>query len=363
MTKIEWTRVPDGKGGFKKGETLNHQVGCQEVSPACRHCYAAGQAHLHAKGIKQHAGLTVVRDNGVHWNGEINRVPAMLVKPLQWREPRGVFVGSMTDTFFDVSTDDACRWIASLFGVMAMTERHTYMLLTKRPENAARWYGWVADAADEHWTRMRDNPRAALGTKILRFIWSCLSDAIGGAEFAKICSVKKLGDWYTYMPASWSLPNVWVGCTTEDRKRFDERVPILRRIPAAVHFLSCEPLVEDLGDVDLSGIQWVIAGGESGPRARPSHPDWVRSLRDRCIASGTPYFFKQWGEHAPLHDKHWQRELAAKSDRFDASDWNYTRGVWVGEPREGSRMVNVGKAAAGRELDGRTWDEFPEVSQ
>ena len=109
MTAIEWTWVPDGKGGTKRGETWNPQVGCREVSPACEHCYAAGMAH---RGMSpQHRGLTVLRKTGVHWNGSISRVPELLLQPLSWREPRGIFVGSMTDTFyFDKRGPEVYEW-------------------------------------------------------------------------------------------------------------------------------------------------------------------------------------------------------------------------------------------------------------
>lgn len=139
------------------------------------------------------------------------------------------------------------------------------------------------------------------------------------------------------------LPNVWLGVSVEDRAR-KFRIDILRQIPAAVRFLSLEPLLEDLGTLDLRGIHWVIAGGESGPGARPMPPDWVRSIRDQCLAAGVPLFFKQWGEFHFL-----PKALADRNKHTD---------VPVGDGSH-HRMFKVGKRSAGRLLDGREWNEMP----
>lgn len=391
MTKIEWTHCPDGKGGFRKGETLNYQVGCVEKSPACRNCYAANTAHLHAKSIKQHAGLTVVRSNGVHWNGEINRVPKILGYPLRWREPRGVFVGSMTDTFLRVETEDDMRWIAALFGVMAVTEQHTYMLLTKRPANERRWFQWAERSANAG-----DSSDTALSNKVWRLIGRCAADLVGQEEWTKAIRAAKLRLGGPGVSA-WPLPNVWLGVTAEDQQRADENIPELLRCPAAIHYVSYEPacgavdftsLPANLEAVDgtsppwdwfdaLTGagigleddrsapglfpkLDWLIAGGESGPKARIHHPAWFRSARDQCLAAGTAYFFKQHGEWG---------EVASGDDRWthmvDLDGKAYARGdeMPVGKIASMAFMRKIGKAEAGRELDGETWSQFPEVPQ
>jgi protein gp37 len=346
MTAIEWTWVPHA-GGTKRGETWNPQVGCREVSPACEHCYAAGMAH---RGMNpQHRGLTVLRKTGVHWNGTINLVPALLTEPLSWREPRGVFVGSMTDLFFDVETDVACKWIAAIFGTMAATPRHTYMLLTKRPENAGRWFAWLgrqyADRRDARGLPLctRDEARAAIMAECLR-------------EFTGEGKHRAAEPW----PPAWPLPNVWIGVTAEDQKRADERVSALLDLPAAVRFVSYEPA---LGPVDWSewtglapknpfrrapSLDWIIAGGESGSKSRAPSLDWMRSARDQCEQAGVAFFFKQWGEWAPasqLPDDEWSR--------LDAG------GKFSDEELAGDKPIRVGKGRAGRLLDGRTHDEFP----
>ncbi len=409
-TSIEWTWVPDGKGGRKKGETWNPQVGCREVSPGCRECYAAKQAHRsHGDKamVKQHHGLTVMRTSesgenlGVHWNGQINRVPHLLAQPLKWREPRGIFVCSMSDLFFDVDSDDACRWIAAIFGVMAACPQHTFMVLTKRPENAERWFAWLDRESNATYTS---------ATTV------CLVAAMGqGAIASGSRNHNAMFEACAKSPPRWPLPNVWLGVTAEDQRRADERVPVLLDLPAAVRFVSYEPALgpvdwtpwlewvedepcddcdgeavppeaidehEDVCayaahdiDGDVGGgtcttcgatlpacetcgvyagrkppqppIDWVICGGESGPHARPMHTAWAITARDQCEAAGVAFFFKQWGEHvrpSQMPEDTWSRLDASESGLGNTDD-----------------PVRVGKAAAGRELDGRTHDGFPEA--
>jgi protein gp37 len=189
---------------------------------------------------------------------DLRLVPGKLAEPLRWRKPKSVFVNSMSDLFH---RDVPEEYVEAVARVMRAANWHTYQVLTKRSE------------------RMRDLLRTRL------------------AEFA-------------------GLPNVWWGVSVEDRRHGLPRIDHLRDAPAATRFLSVEPLLEDLGEVDLSGIHWVIVGGESGPGARPLHPEWVVSLRDQCQSAGVAFFFKQWG--------------------------------------------GVRKGKAGRELDGRTYDEIPE---
>ena len=187
------------------------------------------------------------------------------------------------------------------------------------------------------------------------------------------------------MPQAWPLKNVWLGASIENQQTADQRIPHLLRCPAAVRFLSIEPL---LGPVDLSTwipehpgmasmaeieawesrrLHWVIVGGESGPHARPMHPAWVRGVRDQCQAAGVPFFFKQWGEWCPSdcdNPQHYGRDeiyldragrVARTASPFDGNPCD-------AGPCDAS-MVRVGKKAAGRTLDGRTWDEMPEVKK
>lgn len=422
-TEIGWTWVPDGKGGTKIGRTLNHQVGCKEISRACEKCYAAKLAHREMS--QQHKGLTVMRTNaagenlGVHWNGKINRVPKMLEQPLRWRKPSGIFVGSMTDVFFDVSTDEACRWIAALFGVMAATQQHTYMLLTKRPELAAIWFAWL-DAQSAAKVERGTSP--SLDHARQSIAWECARQYV---------DVKLLGDIRFAQGQPWPLPWVWMGVTAEDQRRADERIPILLGLPAEVRYVSYEPAVgpvdftrwlgpsrlrdegwdvwetfdneperycdeAPLFDSEQDAREWatdqgfahgfyveqtdlenlhpdqialsldqVIIGGESGPGARPSHPDWFKSAIAQCEAAGVPAFFKQYGEHAPA-DQHPDVEWSCAVDR-DGKVYGRTTSSPLDWPRgadgmpDVAIMCKVGKAVAGRTINGRTYEGFPKV--
>lgn len=285
-SKIEWT-----------DHTFNPWVGCTKISPACDGCYAESWA--------KRAGTPEL------WQGERRRTTAEnWRKPLKWNREaersgirRKVFCASLADVFDNQVPDE---WRNDLWRLIAETPHLDWLLLTKRPQNA---------------------------TKML---------PAGMFHFG--------GPW----------PNVWLGTTVENQEEADRRIPHLLATPAAVRFLSCEPLLAGLklysylrcpscgyspldcaihgdhrlcGDGPGPGIHWVICGGESGPGARPMHPDWARSLRDQCVAAGVPYFFKQWGEWAP-------------------ATLNF------GEPGNGL-VSRVGKHRAGRLLDGWTWDEMP----
>jgi protein gp37 len=223
----------------------------------------------------------------------------ILTAPLRWKKPRTIFVNSMGDLFHCPH-----EWIDQVFAVMALAPQHTFQVLTKRAE---RMRGYMNHPRRrfivEKTARILHNQGGTLPQHAIAYFTSC--------------------------PAP--LPHVWLGVSVEDQKRADERIPDLLHTPAAVRFISAEPL---LGSIDLQGavpaLDWVIVGGESGPGARPMHPDWARSIRDQCGAAGVPFFFKQWGEHAPNG-----------SGRYS--------------------MIKVGKRRAGRILDGREHNAMPEV--
>lgn len=276
--------------------TFNPWWGCQKVSPGCSNCYAETLSKRFGKNIWGPPHATDRRLFGdKHWH-----------EPVKWnarakREGRRarVFCASMADVFEDHPQVGAAR--RRLFDLIEQTQALDWQLLTKRPENVR-----------------------------------------------------------AMVPELWNLTgwprNVWLGTSVEDQQRADERIPALLDTPAAVRFLSCEPL---LGPVDLVnmdaepfhyGLDWVIVGGESGPGARPMHPDWARSLRDQCIAFGVPFLFKQWGAWVEGGD-------GVTSGRWVDPGTSSTYAAW--EP-DRALMTQVGKHAAGRVLDGRTWDEFPQ---
>lgn len=243
-TGIEWTKVP----GYR-GATWNPVRGCTKISPGCKHCYAETFAERW-RGIAGHP-----YEQGF----DLRLVPEKLDEPLRKRDPRAYFVNSMSDLFQD---DVDFEFVAKVFEVQAIAQRHIFMTLTKRAANMRKFWYW-ADA------RFHD-PEVP---KSVREHLSDLSRTMYGTP----------------------LPNVWLGVSVEDRKYGLPRIDILRETPAAVRFLSVEPLLEDLGPLDLRGIHWVIVGGESGPGARPMPLKWVRSIRDQCAEQGVPFFFKQWG--------------------------------------------------------------------
>lgn len=264
-TSIEWT-----------DKVWNPVRGCKLVSPGCTNCYAMRQAHRFAGPGGKYEGLTKLGARGPIWTGEARPVPDMLDAPLRWRKPCRVFVNSMSDPFHEDVSDD---FVAAVFGVMAMTPRHTYQVLTKRAARLPRWFEWLQAEYDGPCDQ-----NAVLQTSLGQYHRGDDDEAFYEA-------------FEDMLDADWPLPNVWLGVSVEDRAR-KIRIEPLRFTPAAVRFLSLEPLLEDLGTLDLSGIGWVIVGGESGPGARPCHLDWIRSIRDQCREAGVSCFVKQLGANA-----------------------------------------------------------------
>ncbi len=293
MSKIEWTE-----------RTWNPSTGCDRVSPGCDHCYALTMAgRLKKMGQPKYQTDGDPATSGPGFGLAIH--PDVLDVPLRRRVPTTYFLDSMSDLFHpDVPSDFICQ----VWEVMGQAQRHTFQVLTKRPQ-----------------------------------------------RMAALLSLNT--------PTPW--PNVWAGTSIES-DRYVFRARHLRETPAAVRFLSLEPLLGPLPSLDLEGIDWVIVGGESGKGARPMHPDWARDIRDRCVAAGVPFFLKQWGQHGPE---------GPDSNRLIVADDGTTYGLgdldWPDGPRRGeairaghdranlTTMYRVGKKAAGRELDGRTWDEMP----
>lgn len=327
-TKIEWTDA-----------SWNPISGCSKVSAGCKNCYAEAMARRFNKEWKPWTAA-----NAAH-NVRMNLHPVLEI-PLRWRKPRKVIVCSMGDLFHDEVRDE---FIARVFAVMVKARKHIFQVLTKRPG------------------RME----ALLNSR--KF-----NDSVSG-QIAHWLSPRKVEHWY-HDPHlfTWPLPNVWLGVTAENQANADERIPLLLKTPAAVRFVSIEPLIEpvDLGDfppfcwpnidpgttaqiremwgpklpensvnAQIPEIRWVIVGGESGPKARPMHPAWVRSIRDQCQAAGVPFHFKQHGE--------WVGQ----------DDFPQSIAFWEGPEHsfgDGAVVYRVGKTAAGRELDGRTYDQYPE---
>lgn len=302
---IEWTEA-----------TWNPIVGCTHVSPGCDNCYAAREASGRLKHLPLYAGLATAGK----FTGEVRLVPERLGQPLRWRKPRRVFVNSMSDLFHETVPDE---FIAQVFAVMAFAPQHSFQVLTKR-------HGRLQSLLNNRtwWTKAFARACADLNMPTARTSWM----------------------WDINTGPAYALRNVWLIVSVENQQWAGIRIPALRNTPAAVRGLSCEPLLGPLHDLDLTGISWVICGGESGPGARPMHPDWARGLRDQCVAAGVPFFLKQWGE--------W-----CYSDQMPEDTWTRLDSAINLGQQPHPEPHRVGKQAAGRELDGRTWDEYPHVAE
>jgi protein gp37 len=315
-----------------------------------------GVAHRFGGHGRPYEGLTRVIGGRGQWNGNVKLVPELLDQPIRWRWPRRIFVNSMSDLFHDGVPDS---FIDQVFAVMALCPHHIFQVLTKRPERMLKWF-----------------QREDLYERVL-----CQADKLRGSHPGK-----RLGEVGVSHPANMPLRNLWLGVSVENQAAADERVPLLLQTPAAVRFLSCEPLLGqiDLTNLDPDGafrpygahgwsaiwkgthigrpwIDWVIVGGESGQRARPMHPDWARSLRDQCHHANVPFFYKQWGAWVPI-DSGMRGELGGDIRRGTVRTVKPT-GQTFGRFQHGDAMMRrVGKHRAGRLLDGVEHKAFPKVA-
>lgn len=323
-TKIEWAEA-----------TWSPVTGCTRVSEGCRHCYIERTPPFRM-GHRRFDSPDIGATTGVKLHSERLHIP------LKWRKSKRIFVCSLADLFQDEVPD---RFIVEVFAVMALAPRHTFQVLTKRHAR--------------------------------------LRSLLGSSAFPKLVE-NAVYRRNTYAPhLVWPLPNVWAGVSVEDQKWADIRIPVLLETPAAVRWISAEPL---LGPIDLHAkdsrtlrpqwlpvtaygvnapdhkagdgsfvgdlyadmygpnLDWVVVGGESGPGARPMHPAWAQSLRDQCVAAGVPFLFKQHGAWAPSPNGNEVSVVDTEGHEWPA------------------RMFRGPKAATGRTLDGRTWDEYPEAS-
>jgi protein gp37 len=347
---IEWTDAswnPIRARNLKTGKIGWH---CAHATTGCEFCYA--------EGINKRLGTGLPFKPGHRADVEIFLDEDMLLAPLRWRRPRRIFVGSMTDMFADFVTD---AMLDRVFAVMRECPRHTFQVLTKRAERLRSYVSQFDQrgrcVCSSTRDQIGDDPRD--GNRLL-----LLDDG-----------------------QDWPLSNLWLGVSCEHQEEADERIPLLLQTPAAVRFISAEPL---LGSIDLtrlpfagpgdprhrrdaltgesylyskgvngnpnmtvkvteplvSQLDWIIVGGESGPSARPMNPDWARSLRDQCKAAGTAFFFKQWGEWIGNDQLGWLKP----DQNFDNCRMRLHDGG----------VIRVGKKAAGRLLDGQEHNAYPE---
>lgn len=336
-TRIEWAQ-----------ETWNPTVGCSRVSAGCDNCYAEREA----KRLQRLGAYEGTLDGG-RWSGRVNMLPDRMDMPLRWRKPRRVFVDSMSDLFHHNIPE---AFVVDVFARMAVCRRHTFQLLTKRPhrmralmrESVNR--GAVAAEATDLLGRTGSYDRWRV--EIDPPDWTPVDDGMGSC---------------LWLPP-WPLPNVWLG-TSIEADRYTFRADHLREIPAAVRWLSLEPLLGPLPSLNLDGVDWVVVGGESGSNARPTDPSAVRDIRDRCVDAAIPFFFKQWGEWVPwepdAQPPFWNSQHGGFIDGHhlpaDLSLGDPVDGWWAADFDNDAIWQRVGKKAAGRELDGRVWDEYPKA--
>lgn len=286
-TGIEWTET-----------VWNPTTGCDRISAGCDNCYALKMAkRLKGMGSAKYQTDGDPRTSGPGFGVAVH--PDALAAPLGWKKPKTVFVNSMSDLFHARVPRE---FVAQVFTVMALTPQHTYQILTKRPERMARVLTDHCNCGSGHASGIHFRSRMA---------WA--ASRANPARIAGLDDYAEAKVWES-MANQTPLPNVWLGTSIESDDHI-RRADALRATPAAVRFISAEPLLGPLPSLDLTSIDWLIAGGESGPGARPVQDQWVRDLRDRCQAAGTAFFFKQWGGRTPK--------------------------------------------AAGRVLDGRTHDDYP----
>ena len=332
-SKIEWTDA-----------TWNPIIGCSRVSEGCRNCYAETIVGRFGRGKPTvYSGLTQIVNGRSVWTGKIKET-RQLLQPMKWRQPRKVFVNSMSDLFHENVADEQ---IDTIFAVMTLSPRHTFQVLTKRPKRMMEYMMQVEEERD-----------------MQRWINAAVDLALDFGSDSEDCIIANNG---------WPPRNIWLGVSVENQAAADERIPLLLKTPAAVRFISAEPLLGPVNlqdiryqdeDVDclwksltayhevlnstsmdvvateddgVTKLDWVICGGESGPNARPMKVDWARSLRNQCAGAKVPFFFKQWGEWGP----NWLNDDAG------------------GKIQETEHLERMGKRITSSLLDGREHKEFP----
>ena len=331
MSNIEWT-----------GKTVNPLIGCTKKSAGCEHCYAIKEAWIHShhpnETFRKRYDGTVHETAGgkLNWTGKINYDIDIFARVLKNKKPTMYFPNSMSDIFHESLSIDI---IAEIYAIMFLAHWHTFQVLTKRA----------------------DKMHAVLTSEEFKLkLWA----ACNRMHHLYIKPLEQPLYFDVEVFQELPLKNVWQIVSVEDQKTLDERLPHLLKTPAAVRGLSCEPLLGSITfrpkadtmeqmmqlmdegvaskPIMLSGIDWVICGGESGSNSTPMHPDWARYLRDQCNTMGVAFFFKQWGEYWPGEQG---RIYRAKTIDFT----------------DGQPMVRTGKKKAGRVLDGRLWDEMPKA--
>jgi protein gp37 len=332
---------------------------------------------------------------GGQWNGEIKLVPELLGQPVRWARARRIFINSMSDLFHE---GVPFPYVAAVLAVVAATPRHTYQVLTKRPARMLDFFRWLDQecppGAAERYAASAEGQEAqhlreASGRPSLEGIESVcrlleaaspVLDEVFAAHRTDV-GLKRLK---VPRDTAWPLPNLWLGVSIEDQSAADSRVPLLLDTPAALRWLSMEPLLgpvtfaaTDRGATGSDGLEhlrsldWVVVGGESGEKARPMHPAWVEEIRDQCQAANVPFLFKQWGEWCPRSDCYHTLTNGESAASLDpkATRWPCVRLTQLGGNGHNLAdvtangndvyMQKVGRQLAGRAFMGSLLDGYP----
>lgn len=385
-SSIEWTDA-----------TWNPITGCSVVSPGCTNCYAMKLAGTRLRHHPSRSELTIDTKAGPVWNGRVRLNEEWIDQPLKWKRPRMIFVCAHGDLFHEDVPDS---WIDQVFAVMALASQHTFQVLTKRPRRMLTYLTSTdPDSLRDRWYRSVPAGKWRIS----------VSEAYAGIHPHASEEIRELH--HRALP-SWPLLNVWLGVSAEDQARANARIPHLLETPAAIRFLSAEPLLgamdltrldqpnggfgpfwlnalrpgemgwfsdeqatipteaDPLAFSDLPSLDWVIVGGESGSGARPMHPEWARSMRDQCASADVPFFFKQWGNwaavsqmseeqidacYAPLTERHPDATRASLASTHvlhaDGSRHHtHDRDAFL-QGTGAMTMFEIGKKRAGRLLD------------
>lgn len=350
-TGISWTSA-----------TWNPIRGCSRVSEGCRNCYAESTAYRFSGKGQPYEGLAVLKNGHASWTGKVDWIDEHWEDPLRWGKSRKIFVNSMSDLFHENIPD---RWIDDVFAVMqhSQAKGHIFQILTKRPKRMLEYL-----TNPDLYFRLMNRVNYVRG------------------RWPKI-PVTPFSD-----PKAFPLKNVWLGVSTEDQKTADERIPLLLQAPAAIRFISAEPL---LGPIDLARIviqesripghvppvsfnsllgwnggasrpykcslDWVIVGGESGPHARPMLSSWAGSIQEQCEAAGVAFFFKQNGEWIDAGHEEFGKLPTAQFTYINSHGVPWGKDVPLDEDSDVNTMKRVGKKRSGDTLYGKIYHEFPSV--
>jgi protein gp37 len=321
---------------------------CERVSPGCEHCYSENNNSR----CLPHNGTGLPFDRRARDLVDVFVDEDILVQPLHWKKPQMIFVCSQTDLFGEWVPELAIR---KVMAIIAASPRHTFQVLTKRPERMLAWSQQFKNqqlAADKIAFATDDN--------------DCIPDEWDFDEDFECYIANSISGALGTNGVGWPMRNLWLGVSDEGNQH--QRIDVLRNIPAAVRWVSFEPLVFNPGKINLDGIHWAVVGGESDTclhrrncRARPMKPNWARSIRDQAAVAKTAFLFKQWGMWAPskaepIRGKHTGGGIFVRDD----GSWGNQGDWWDGRAEA---MDLVGKKAAGRLLDGVLHDEYPEVRQ